>query len=162
MSSDKLPCFLDEKLRRVDAFELEEPQSVHDLLLLNTSPPPVSSPRARSTGSTSFRVTWSCSASRPGTSTLASAWRWTATRRYPTRDAARTRRSRYVEPSRRLTSPPCVCSRGTNHMPNVRQAPVPSEPHPHHLILCTVLYMFMCVTVRSKSLSWAACVDKLA
>ena len=36
MSSDKLSCFLDEKLRRVDAFELEEPQSVHDLLLLNT------------------------------------------------------------------------------------------------------------------------------
>jgi len=158
MSSDELPCFLDEKLRRVDAFELEEPQSVHDLLLLNTSPIPVSSPRARSTGSWHFV---SCSASRPGTSTLASAWRWTATRRYPTRDAARTRR-RYVEPSRRLTSPPCVCSRGTNHMPNVRQAPEPSEPHPHHLILCTVLYMFMCVTVRSKSLSWAACVDKLA
>jgi len=84
MSSDELPCFLDEKLRRMDAFELEEPQSVHDLLLLNTSPSPVSSPRARSTGSTSFRGTWSCSASRPGTSTLASAWRWTATRRYPT------------------------------------------------------------------------------
>jgi len=35
-------------------------------------------------------------------------------------------------------------------MPNVRQAPVPSEPHPHHLILCTVLYMFMCVTVCTK------------
>jgi len=40
MSSDELPCFLDEKLRRVDAFELEEPQSVHDLLLLNTIPIP--------------------------------------------------------------------------------------------------------------------------
>ena len=158
MSSDELPCFLDEKLRRVDAFELEEPQSVHDLLLV---PSPVSSPRARSTGSTSFRGTWSCSASRPGTSTLASAWRWTATRRYPTRDAALTRH-RYVETLRRLTSPPCVCSRGANHMPNVRQALVPSEPHPHHLMLCTVLSMFMCVTVRSKSLSWAACVDKLA
>ena len=161
MSSDKLPCFLDEKLRRVDAFELEEPNLCTTCCCSTLVPSPVSSPRARSTGSTSFRGTWSCSASRPGTSTLASAWRWTATRRYPTRDAARTRR-RYVEPSRRLTSPPCVCSRGTNHMPNVRQAPVPSEPHPHHLILCTVLYMFMCVTVRSKSLSWAACVDKLA
>ena len=33
MSSDELPCFLDEKLHRVDAFE-------HDLLLLNTSPIP--------------------------------------------------------------------------------------------------------------------------
>ena len=31
---------LDEKLHRVDAFELEEPQSVHDLLLLNTIPIP--------------------------------------------------------------------------------------------------------------------------
>ena len=40
MSSDELPCFLDEKLRRVDAFELEESRSLHDLLLLNTSPIP--------------------------------------------------------------------------------------------------------------------------
>ena len=40
MSSDELPCFLDEELHRVDAFELEEPQSLHDLLLLNTSPIP--------------------------------------------------------------------------------------------------------------------------
>ena len=37
MSLDELPRFLDEELRRVDAFELEVPQSVHDLLLLNTS-----------------------------------------------------------------------------------------------------------------------------
>ena len=65
-----------------------------------------------------------------------------------------TRTSCTDKTSRRLTSPPCVCSRGTNHMPNVRQALVPSEPHPHHLMLCTVLSMFMCVTVRSKSLSW--------
>jgi hypothetical protein len=40
MSSDELPRFLDEELHRVDAFELEEPQSLHDLLLLNTSPIP--------------------------------------------------------------------------------------------------------------------------
>jgi hypothetical protein len=33
MSSDELPRFLDEELHRVDAFELEEPQSLHDLLL---------------------------------------------------------------------------------------------------------------------------------
>jgi hypothetical protein len=40
VSSDELLRFLDEELRRVDAFELEEPLSVHDLLLLNTSPIP--------------------------------------------------------------------------------------------------------------------------
>jgi len=62
------------------------------------------------------------------------------------REGTRTRR-RYVEPSRRLTCPPCVCSRGTNHMPNVKQAPVPSEPHPHHFILCTC----SCVSQSDRS-----------
>ena len=127
----------------MDAFELEEPQSLHDLLLLNTSPIPC--------------VVTKSEEHRFHVLPLLDL----ALRHWLLHGTARTRR-RYVEPSRRLTSPPCICSRGTNHMPNVRQAPVPSEPHPHHLILCTVLYMFMCVTVRSKSLSWAACVDKLA
>lgn len=38
VSSDELLRFLDEELRRVDAFELEESLSVHDLLLLSTTP----------------------------------------------------------------------------------------------------------------------------
>jgi len=38
VSSDELLNFLDEELRRVDVFVLEEPLSVHDLLLINSSP----------------------------------------------------------------------------------------------------------------------------
>ena len=125
MSSDELPCFLDEKLRRVDAFELKEPQSVHDLLLV---PSPVSSPRARSTGSTSFRGTWSCSASICG-------------------DIEASDKSSVCLLKRYKSYAKCKASTCTQW----------ASPSSLDAVYCTVH-----VHVWSKSLSWAACVDKLA
>jgi len=127
MSSDELLRFLE--LRRVDAFELKEPLSIYDSLFAAQH---WSHPLLKN------EEYWFLVRS-PG------AHGRVALRHWLTRGAARTRR-RYVEPSKRLTSPPCVCSSGINHMLNVRQAPVPSEPW-----YCVLYCSCSCVSQSSRS-----------